>query len=73
MFYKSLNFINLIILSLFYFNLKYQLLSQYLIIKVLKEWLDNLKYQTLKNIEIIKIIDKFTNKSFEILMKYKYW
>lgn len=71
MFYKSLNFINLFILSLFYFNFpKISIIIPIYNNKALKECLDNLKYQTLKNIEMIGIIDKSIDKSFENLMKY---
>ena len=71
--FKTLNFINLFILSLFYFDFpKISIIIPIFNNKALKECLDNLKYQTLKNIEIIGIIDKSSDKSVEILMKYIY-
>lgn len=73
MLYKSLNFINLFILSLLYLNFpKISIIIPIFNNKNLKECLDNLKYNSLKNIEIIGIIDKSTDKNFEILMKYIY-
>ena len=76
MFYKTLNFINLIILSLFDNNFpKISIIipifnnnSEYL-----KQSLDSLKYQTLKNLEIICVNGRsIDNNNLKIIMKYLY-
>jgi len=73
MFYNTLNFINLIILS--YFKINFPKVS--IIIPIfnnnnehLKQCLDNLKFQSLKNIEIICINDVSINNNLKIIREY---
>ena len=73
MFYKSLNFINLIIFSLF--NNNFPKVS--IIIPIfnnnnehLKQCLDSLKFQSLKNIEIICINDISVDNNLKIIREY---
>ena len=73
MFFKLLNFINLIILSLFDYN--FPKISIIIPIfnnnnEFLKQCLDSLKYQTLKNIEIIYINDRSIDNKLKIIKNY---
>ena len=73
MFFKLLNFVNLIILSLFDYN--FSKISIIIPIfnnnnEFLKQCLDSLKYQTLKNIEIIYINDGSIDNKLKIIKNY---
>lgn len=73
MFFKLLNFVNLIILSLFDYN--FPKISIIIPIfnnnnEFLKQCLDSLKYQTLKNIEIIYINDGSIDNKLKIIKNY---
>ena len=73
MFFKLLNFVNLIILSLFDYN--FPKISIIIPIfnnnnEFLKQCLDSLKYQTLKNIEIIYINDRSIDNKLKIIKNY---